>query len=154
MNEYLLFMIVFIYGIVIGSFLNVCIYRIPNGSSIVFGHSHCMKCNKKIKWYDLIPVFSFLLLRGRCRYCKAKISIQYPIIELLNGILYILVFYILGWSWISVLYSFIVSALIVLSVIDYRTNTINLCINIFIFIMGVIVVLVKYYNTQDVSLFL
>lgn len=64
--------VVIIYGILIGSFLNVCIYRIPKKESIVVNRSHCMSCGKQIKWYDLIPIFSFLILGGKCRYCKTK----------------------------------------------------------------------------------
>jgi leader peptidase (prepilin peptidase)/N-methyltransferase len=113
-----------------------------------------MNCNTSIKWYDLIPVFSYILLRGKCRNCKSKISIQYPIIEALNGFLYLLVFYLYGWTWISVVYCFIISALIILSIIDYRTNTINLGINVFIFIMGLIIVGLEYYSTRDLNLIL
>lgn len=151
MNSYIVYVIVFLYGIVIGSFLNVCIYRIPEKSSIVFGRSHCMSCNQPIKWYDLVPIFSFLFLRGKCRNCKAKISIQYPVIEALNGFLYVLVFYIYGWNnfyhiFLSIVNCLIISALIVLSVIDFRTNTIPLGINIFILITGITGVIIEYFK--------
>lgn len=150
MNETIVFTMVFLYGIVIGSFLNVCIYRIPDESSIVTGKSHCMNCNTPIKWYDLIPVFSYILLLGRCRKCKTRISIQYPIIEALNGLLYVLVFYLYGFnSWkdiiISSAYCLVISALIVLSVIDFRTNIIPFGINIFILVMGFVIVMVQYF---------
>ncbi|HWT26911.1 MAG TPA: prepilin peptidase [Mobilitalea sp.] len=150
MNEYIVFSIVFIYGILIGSFLNVCIFRIPEESSIIVGRSHCMSCNKPIKWYDLIPIFSYIFLGGKCRSCKSKISIQYPIIEALNGLLYVLVFYLYGWNHLyeiilSSAYCLVISALIVLSLIDFRTNIIPVGINIFILIMGLVVVLVKYF---------
>ncbi|MDD3174391.1 MAG: prepilin peptidase [Herbinix sp.] len=134
----IIFTLVFLYGIIIGSFLNVCILRIPAGESIITGRSHCDVCNTKIKWYDLIPIFSYLLLRGRCRNCKTKISFQYPMIEALNGILYVLVFCCKGVNFLSVIYCLVISALIVLSIIDLRTNTIPFGINIFIFIMGLI----------------
>lgn len=150
MNEYIIYIIVCLYGIVIGSFLNVCIYRIPEKTSIVVGRSHCMSCNKPIKWYDLIPILSFLFLMGKCRNCKTKISIQYPIIEALNGILYVLVFYIYGWNnlyeiILSSCYCLIISALIVLSVIDFKTNTIPFGINIFILIVGFAEVFARYF---------
>lgn len=149
MGDGMVYGIVFLYGIVIGSFLNVCIYRIPDQDSIVTGRSHCMNCNRQLKWYELIPVFSYIFLLGRCRSCKSRISIQYPIIEALNGIFYVLVFYIFGWkdSWsilTNVIYCFLVSALIVLSVIDFRTNIIPLGINIFIFILGLAATLLEY----------
>lgn len=150
MDEYIVYSIVFIYGVLIGSFLNVCIYRIPDESSIVFGRSHCMNCNTQLKWYDMIPLFSYIFLLGKCRKCKSKISIQYPIIEALNGLLYVLVFYLFGWNYpnvitLNIVYCLVISALIVLSVIDFRTNTIPIGINIFIMIMGLITVLVQYF---------
>jgi leader peptidase (prepilin peptidase)/N-methyltransferase len=104
MNVYIVFSIILIYGILIGSFLNVCIYRIPEESSIVVGRSHCMNCNTQLKWYDMIPILSYIFLRGRCRKCKEKISIQYPIIEALNGLFYVLVFYLYGWNSIRTFY--------------------------------------------------
>jgi leader peptidase (prepilin peptidase)/N-methyltransferase len=151
----ILYIIIFLYGIVIGSFLNVCILRIPAGESIVTGRSHCDSCNTQIKWYDLIPIFSYLILRGRCRKCKAKLSIQYPIIEALNGIFYVLVFYCNGFNAVSVIYCLAVSALLVLSVIDLRTNTIPFGINIFIFAMGVVRLALDYrhYYTYLIGLF-
>src|SRR5215470_1902221 len=78
---------VFIFGLVIGSFLNVCIIRIPGGKSIVLPASACTKCGEPIRPYDNIPVISYLLLRGRCRKCKTPISAMYPIVELLTGLL-------------------------------------------------------------------
>lgn len=81
----------FIFGTIIGSFLNVLIDRLPNEESIN-GRSHCDFCKKTIAPYDLIPVLSFILLKGRCRYCKKKLSIQYPLIELLTGLIFVLIF--------------------------------------------------------------
>jgi len=81
----------FLLGIIFGSFLNVLIIRIPKGQSVVFGRSHCMSCNKELKFYHNVPLFSWLFLGGRCGYCKSKISIQYPLIELFSGLLFVLV---------------------------------------------------------------
>ncbi len=78
----------FVVGLVIGSFLNVCIYRIPRKKSLISPRSSCPDCHTHIRWYDNIPVFSYLLLRGHCRTCKAKISIRYPCVELLTGYLF------------------------------------------------------------------
>ena len=89
---------VLIIGTFIGSFLNVCIYRIPKGETIVFGRSHCMSCQKEIKWYDLIPVISYLILGGKCRYCKEKLSLQYPCIELMNGLAYFVLYRVFGFQ--------------------------------------------------------
>lgn len=127
-----------IYGIVIGSFLNVCIYRIPKKENIVVVDSHCMSCGKQIKWYDLVPLVSFLLLRGECRYCKTKLSWQYPIIEALNGILYGIIVLANGFNVTSILYCLATSALLALSVIDWRTYEIPVSFNIFIGILGII----------------
>ena len=106
----LLYIFAFLYGIVIGSFLNVCIYRIPKKESIVTVGSHCMKCDHRLAWYDLFPLFSYLFLRGKCRYCGAKLARQYPLVEGANGILYLIVFAIHGWNMESVLYCFLTSA--------------------------------------------
>ena len=130
--------LVFIYGILVGSFLNVCIYRIPKHESIVTTPSHCMSCGYGLKWYDLVPVFSWLCLRGKCRKCKAPISAQYPIIEALNGVLWVVVIVVCGLTIEGVLYCLFTSALIVLSVIDFRTYEIPFGINVFIAILGAI----------------
>ncbi len=140
--QIILYIVIFLYGIVIGSFLNVCIYRIPQGKGIVKERSHCMSCGYQLRWYDLFPVFSYLFLRGQCRKCGAHISVQYPIVELLNGILWVCVWVKLGISADSALVSLLVSALIVLSVIDWRTYEIPLGINIIIGILGVIRIII------------
>lgn len=142
----ILYIIVFLYGIVIGSFLNVCIYRLPKKENIVKIRSHCMNCGYQLKWYDLIPLFSYLFLGGKCRKCKQKISIQYPIIEALNGVLYIFIFAEYGLSMETLLYCLLFSALIVLSVIDFRTYEIPLGINVFILALGLIRVVTDYTN--------
>ncbi len=141
-----LYIVVFLYGIIIGSFLNVLIYRIPKKENIAVVRSHCMKCNYQLKWYDLVPLFSWLFLRGRCRKCGEKISIQYPIIEALNGIVYLLVFHRYGLSIDSLLYCLLFSALIALSVIDFRTYEIPVGFNYFILILGLVRVATDYVN--------
>ena len=83
---------VFGLGLIIGSFLNVCLHRIPEGISIVWPPSKCVYCSKRIVWYDNIPVLSYLFLRGKCRHCQRKISAQYPIVEFLTGIVFMLLF--------------------------------------------------------------
>ncbi len=146
----LYYVIVFIYGIVIGSFLNVCIYRIPKRENIAIVRSHCMTCNHQLKWYDNIPLFSWLiLLRGRCRYCKAPISPQYPIIEASNGVLWLLVSFVKGISVDSLLYALLFSALLTLSVIDFRTYEIPAGINIFILALGLIMTVLHYTEWLD-----
>ncbi len=130
--------LVFLYGILVGSFLNVCIYRIPKHESIVTTPSHCMSCGYGLKWYDLVPVFSWLCLRGKCRKCGAPISVQYPIVEAVNGILWVLIIAVCGLNVEGVLYCLFTSALLVLSVIDFRTYEIPFGINVFIAVLGVV----------------
>ena len=87
---------IFIFGLVLGSFYNVVGYRLPNNMSIAFPASHCTNCNHKLKWYELIPVISYIFLRGRCTKCKERISIFYPFFELLTGILFLISYLIFG----------------------------------------------------------
>ncbi len=138
----MLYIVIFLFGIIIGSFLNVCIYRIPEKESLIPG-SHCLSCGHRLQWYDLFPVFSYLLLKGRCRYCGAKISIQYPIVELLNGILYIAVFMANGISLQSFLYCLMTSALLVIAVIDERTLEIPLGLNAFLLVLGILMCILE-----------
>jgi leader peptidase (prepilin peptidase)/N-methyltransferase len=107
-------------GLVIGSFLNVCIYRIPKKLSLVWPSSACPACGVKIKWYDNVPVLGFLLLRGKCRACKAKISAQYPAVELFTALMTVLFVSKFGLGLWTALVLFAVYCLIILSVIDIR----------------------------------
>ena len=109
---------VFIYGLIAGSFINVCIYRIPSGKSIISPPSACPKCKNFIKWYDNIPFLSFILLKGRCRKCGNKISLRYPIVELLTGMLFILFFLKFGLEKTYFFYIIIAGYLITLAFID------------------------------------
>lgn len=145
----LLYLIIFLYGIVIGSFLNVLIYRLPKKENIVTTRSHCMNCGYQLKWYDLVPIFSFLALGGRCRKCKTRISVQYPFIEALNGILYLIIFIRFGMSVDSLLYCLLFSALLTLSVIDFRTYEIPVGINVFILLLGLVRVVADWSNWSD-----
>lgn len=151
--DIIIYILVFIFGLLIGSFLNVCIYRIPKGETIVTGRSHCMNCNQDLRWYDLLPLVSFLLLGGKCRYCKTKLPAQYPIIELVNGLFYVLVFYIHGWQsssiiLLNIIYTLSISVLIVVSVIDYRTYTIPGILNKSLLVLSFIAVIIKYFGTD------
>lgn len=149
------YIFLFLYGIIIGSFLNVCILRVPLKETIVLKRSHCMKCGHQLAWYDLFPLFSYIFLSGKCRYCKAKISKQYPIIELINGVFAVLCFLIEGflvndidksmdnimivyWFFTMLLSAILCSVLLVISVIDWRTFEIPLGANIIILILGIL----------------
>ena len=107
-----IFSFVFVIGLCIGSFLNVCILRALSGESIVFPSSKCPKCGNKLKWWHNIPVLSYVFLRGKCAFCKEHISIQYPIIELLTGIIFTLEFLYFGTS-LDTLFVWIISALLI-----------------------------------------
>ena len=118
--------VIFIYGICIGSFLNVVILRLPKNESLVKKSSHCMTCGAKIKFYDNIPLISWLILKGKCRNCGAKISAQYPIVEGLNGIMYIISFIAFGVSWKAIIYCLFFSLLIVIGFMDWNTLEIDI----------------------------
>ncbi len=105
-------------GALIGSFLNVCIYRLPRGKSIVWPGSHCPSCGKAIEFYDNIPVLSYLWLIGRCRACRERISIRYPFVETINAAGYLAILWTFGPTWTSVLYALLFSALLVVAGTD------------------------------------
>lgn len=108
----------FILGAVVGSFLNVCIFRLPKQESVVFPPSHCGNCDYLIRWYDNIPILSWLFLRGSCRRCGARISLQYPLVELLNGLLSLALFLKFGPTFFFVMFFALCSALVVITFID------------------------------------
>lgn len=143
---FILYIIVFIYGIVLGSLLNILICRLLMNESISKGKLNCIKCGNKIKWYDLIPVISYIILRGKCRYCNKKISLQYPTVELINGLGYIVIIFIKGFSLISILFCLLFSLFIAISMIDWRTFEIPFGLNIAIFILAVIRIILEYEN--------
>lgn len=125
-------------GVLIGSFLNVCIYRIPKKQSIAYPPSHCPKCDESLKPVDLLPVISYFLNKGKCRYCGEKISPQYPIVELLNGIIYFILFFKFGLSITFIKYAILTSLLIVISFIDYKLKIISDELIIFGLVIGVV----------------
>ena len=148
-----MYFLVLIIGLCIGSFLNVCIYRIPKEESIVFPASHCTSCGHELKFYELIPVVSYIFLRGRCIKCKSKISIKYPLIEILNGLLYLLLFIKYGLSFNFIFYCLLVSLLIVISIIDLEskyiyssTTIVGVLLAIIYIIMGAYLGEVKILN--------
>ncbi|GAB4390270.1 MAG: A24 family peptidase [Thermodesulfovibrionales bacterium] len=105
-------------GLVVGSFLNVCIWRIPRKQSIISPSSRCPSCGTPIAPWDNVPVLSYIALRGKCRHCGARISPRYPFVESLNAALYLLVLYRFGLGWHTAVYFAFVSALIVVTFID------------------------------------
>lgn len=116
-------LLIFIFGLIVGSFLNAVIFRLHSGESFLFGHSHCMYCGKTLQAWDLIPVLSFLFLRGHCRYCGKKISWQYPIIELITAVIFALLAYTLHPTPYTLQFWFqLVMAcfLIIIAVFDFK----------------------------------
>jgi len=107
-----------IFGALVGSFLNVCIIRLPKEESIIWPGSHCPHCKKPIKFYDNIPLISYILLRGKCRHCNGPISVQYPLIEGITALGSLILFMKFGLSLSYVFYFSFVAALIVITVID------------------------------------
>ena len=113
---------ILILGTAIGSFLNVVIYRLKIKKSFLFGRSFCPKCKKGIKWYDNIPILSYLILGGKCRVCKKRISIQYPLIELVTGLIFLILFIKFGLSFQFVSYAILSCFLIIIFVYDLKTG--------------------------------
>lgn len=110
--------LVFILGTVFGSFLNVCIHRLPREESIFWPPSYCPACRKSVPWHDNVPVLSFLLLQGRCRRCGAGISVRYFMVELLTGLFYLWVWLNFGWTWRAVVAAILFSLLLVATFVD------------------------------------
>ena len=116
--------IIFIIGLVIGSFSTVCIYRLPRNESIVFPGSHCPRCSYPIEWHDNIPLISYIILKGKCRSCAEKISLQYPLVEFLTASLYLFLFYFYGLQLRTVVYMVFCSALVIIAFIDLKEKII------------------------------
>ena len=112
--------LVIILGALWGSFANVCIFRLPKEKGVVSGRSYCPKCKKKIVWYDNIPIISFFLLGGKCRKCKKSISIQYVIVEAINIVSFITIYYFFGVSVITVLLMMLSISFLVIFFIDFE----------------------------------
>ena len=121
-----------LFGLVVGSFLNVCIYRIPLGISVAKGRSFCPACGEKIAWYDNVPLLSFFVLRGRCRRCGDRISPRYPAVEAANALLWLLCYLSHGYSAKTLLLCLALSALLVAAMIDRDTGIIPDRISVFL----------------------
>lgn len=148
--EALMTIFITILGFIIGSFLNVCIYRIPREESIAYPPSHCTNCNSEIKWYDLIPIFSYiLLLRGKCRHCGEKISTRYPILEFITGILYLMVYIKFGITLECLKYITFVTVLIVVGMIDLDTTDVYFSTTLTGIVLAVLFILANVYLHQN-----
>lgn len=146
---------VFVFGAIIGSFLNVVILRLNTGQSIVFGKSKCFNCAKKLRGYELVPVFSFLALRGKCSSCRSKISWQYPIVEAVAGLLFLGVFNstfaqasLANFDFLNIIYFWIIfSVLIVIAVYDYYHQIIP---NLFVWIFNGLAFLSLFFLSDGI----
>lgn len=135
---YLYGIFVFIFGLLVGSFLNVCIYRIPAGKSIVSPGSHCYACGQELKALDLIPVLSWIFLGGRCRYCKVKISLRYAVVELLTAVLFTAVWHLYSFSPIAMgLFFVLIGVLVTVTFTDIDGMIIPNQVVIFGLVFGV-----------------
>ena len=117
-------------GLAVGSFLNVVIIRVPKGESISLPASHCVTCKHPLKWYHNIPLFSWIFLGGKCAFCKEKISIQYPIIELLTTFIFVFSAWRVGNIFQTLIISILFTMLLALSVIDFKYKAVPDCISI------------------------
>ena len=145
-----IFILLYVLGCCVGSFCNVLIYRILKEEEFVKTPSHCMSCGHELKWFELIPVVSWLLQKGKCRACGVKLSAQYPVVEALNGIMWLLTGILFRGDWLTVaLYCVLWSMLMVLSVIDWRTFIIPNGINLVIFLLGVVRLVTDLGNWRE-----
>lgn len=140
------FAVVLIFGLCIGSFLNVVILRLPLNESLSSQGSHCFSCGSSIKWYDNIPLISYTILRGRCRNCKSRISLQYPVVEFLNAFLWELLYLKFQYSVETLIYFALTSILIAISFIDEKTFEIPMRLNVLIGILGLVNIFVDYIH--------
>jgi leader peptidase (prepilin peptidase)/N-methyltransferase len=145
------YVIAFIFGSMVGSFLNVCIFRMPKEESIVFPGSHCTGCQKPIAWYDNIPILSFLLLGAKCRNCKIKISWQYPLIEAISGAMFIVFLAVFGLTPKGCLYLYMALGLLAQTIIDIRYKIIPDEITLSTIVLGVVVstIFPEIHGTQS-----
>lgn len=140
--------IVFCFGACIGSFLNVVIFRIPKGESLVKSNSHCMTCGEPIKWYDLFPIFSWLALRGKCRGCGEKISRRYPLVESLTGLVFVATLFKFSLSWAFIITAVFFSVIIATAFMDWDTQEMDVPI----LLIGGILSVPAYFLTDIATL--
>jgi leader peptidase (prepilin peptidase)/N-methyltransferase len=146
--------IIFTLGLLIGSFLNVCIYRIPRGENIAYPPSHCTTCGNDIKSYDLIPVLSWVFLRGKCRNCSEKISIRYALVELVTAILFLLTYFQYGVNIYLARFLILIPCLIVIAMIDYDTMEVYTTTTWLAIVVGIVLLGVNFYLQEPVATYL
>lgn len=143
MTHWLLWLVLFYLGAIIGSFLNVVIYRVPRRLSLWRPRSFCPNCRHPLSFYDNIPIVSYLWLKGRCRYCRHRIRIRYLLVEIISGLLWVIVFGFKGWNLISVSWIILLEGLLCLAWIDQRWGIIPDKIVISMIVWGTILYLIS-----------
>jgi leader peptidase (prepilin peptidase)/N-methyltransferase len=141
----------FIFGSIVGSFLNVCIHRMPIGESVVWPRSHCPHCKKRIPGYDNIPYLSYLLLRGKCRYCKNKISLRYPLVELLTAVTFVIFFQHYRLTYDFFVYVLFACTLIIATFVDIQHRIIPDEVSIGGAIVGFILISIKGFSLKPLT---
>jgi leader peptidase (prepilin peptidase) / N-methyltransferase len=149
-----IFLLAFIFGAIVGSFLNVCIARIPNGDSVIHPPSHCPKCKTPLPFYDNIPLISYLILGGRCRFCREVISVRYFVVELLMGTLSVTLYYEFGLGLAFFVGFIFVAALIVISFIDLDVRIVPDVISLPGIVAGLLFSVIARYAVGDPTGFL
>lgn len=144
-------LIFFIFGLVFGSFFNVCIYRIPREENIAYPPSHCAKCGRELKAYELIPVLSWVILRGRCKGCNEKISIIYPLIELITAFMFLIMYLNFGLTINTFKYIVLFSILIIASTIDIKTKEVYFSVSLVGFLFGISFSIIEIINGKPLK---
>jgi len=140
---------IFLLGLIVGSFLNVCIYRIPRRLSIIFPFSYCPCCEKRLVWSDLIPLLSFILLRGRCRYCAMPIPWRYPVVEMLSGLVFLSLFRLYGFDPMLLQLLVLTCILIVVTFTDLEHMFIPDRVIVFGLLSGLVLKLITGHSLVD-----
>ncbi len=151
MTILLQYIVPFIFGSAIGSFLNVVSLRYKPGQKlfnekIIAGRSHCPHCRKTLKWYELIPIFSFIIQKGRCRHCKQKLSLQYPLVEILSGLVFVFIPLSLQaphFSSITLIWTLIFIIFFLIAIIDFRHYIIPDQLNVALAVLGLFLIGIK-----------
>lgn len=141
--ELIMIVIMFVFGIIFGSFFNVVGYRLPIGESLLYPSSHCPKCNHKLSYFELFPIFSYIFQLGKCKKCKNKISLIYPVVEFITGILFVFSYLIFGYNIEMIISLIFVSAMIIIIISDIRYMIIS---DEVLIISGVLIFIFKIYH--------
>lgn len=145
----LIYVYMFLIGMCVASFMNVVIDRVPRNESFVKGRSHCDHCGETLKWYDLIPIVSYIFLRGKCRYCHTSIPIRGFLIEIFGGLIGMFCFYRFGFSIETILMFVIAMILLAITMIDFDTMIIPDGLNIAMFIVSIVLMYVRHMSLLE-----